>query len=87
MRHILLTDGTEYSIDRCGASSETLFVNITSGETMFNLVKKFNVPKNLTRIEHYFDGTETDHRIFEGYTVLSAVYLTDTGISITLRHE
>ena len=85
MRHILLTDGTEYTIDRCGATAKELSVNIISGDTMLSLVGKFSVPENLTRIEHYFDGTETDHRVFEGYTKLSSVYLTETGTTLTLQ--
>lgn len=87
MRHIRLTDGTEYSVDRCGASTDILFVNITSGETMIDLVKEFSIPENLTRIEHWFDGTETDHVFFDGFTRLMAVSLSYTGIFLTLGKE
>lgn len=85
MRNILLTDGTVYPIDRCGATVNELTVNIISDDTMLDLVSKFGVPENVSRIEHYFDGTETDHRVFEGYTKLSAMYLTGTGTTITLQ--
>lgn len=84
MRIIKLTDGTVYPVDRCGATPETLVVNITSGDTMLALVTKFSVPENLTRIEHSFEGTSTDHRFFDGYTALTSAYVSETGTTLTL---
>lgn len=87
MRNIRLTDGTVYPVDRCGAASGMLMVNVTSGDDLLDLVMVFGVPEKTARIEHYYDGTETDHVIYDGYTALTGASVTDTGVMMILMKE
>ena len=87
MRKIKLTDGTEYVVDRCGATADSLLTNITSEATMVEVVNTFSQPSLTERIEHFFEGTTTDHRIFEGYTSLVSVSVSPTGMTVQLRKE
>lgn len=85
MRHIRLTDGTEYDVDLCGARGDMLMINVTSDASLLSLVATFSDPAKVERIEHWFDDTETDHIVYNGYTTLSAVALSATGKLLTLR--
>lgn len=85
MRKIKLTDGTEYVVDRCGATADSLLINITSSVTMVDAVNTFSQPSLTERIEHFFEGTTTDHHIFEGYTRLASSSLSPTGVSLMLQ--
>lgn len=87
MRNIRLTDGTVYPVDRCGAASGMLMVNVTSGDDLLDLVMVFGVPEKVARIEHFYDGTETDHVWFDGYTALVSATITDTGVMMMLKKE
>lgn len=87
MRKIKLLDGTEYEVDRCGAYDDRLMINITSDLSMMDAVSVFSQSSLTKRIEHYFDGTETDHVFFDGFTRLMAVSLSYTGIFLTLGKE
>ena len=87
MRRIKLTNGVEYEVDRCGADERHLMINIISQLTMLNAVATFSQSALTQRIEHYFEGTETDHVVFDGYTCLVAVSISNTGILLTLGKE
>ena len=87
MRNIKLADGTVYHVDRCGADNGTLAINIIEHQDIWELVDKFSVEENVSTIEHYFDGTETDHVFFRGYIYLVAAALTFTGVTVTLRNQ
>ena len=87
MRNVKLADGTVYPVDRCGAADGLLIINVTIDDDLLDIVLKFGHPENVTRIEHYFDGTETDHTYFDGYTELTAVYGTQTGTTVNLRRD
>ena len=87
MRNIKLTDGTVYPVDRCGAAGELLMINVTSGDDLLDLVMVFGVPEKVSRIEHYYDGTNTDHVFYENFTELVIANVTDTGVMLTLKKE
>lgn len=84
MRQIKLTDGSTYPVDRCGATSDTLYLNVPGGD-MPALVAVFARPDLTARIEHWIDGTEIDHITFEGYARLISASLSPTGVSIILQ--
>lgn len=84
MRKIKLADGTVYPVDLCGADDVTLAINITSDDNLLSLVQEFGNPENVSHIEHYYDGTETDHVHYDGYTKLTAAYYTRTGTAVSL---
>ena len=84
MNKIRLNDGTEYPVDRCGAMNDLLLIRIPEGSIM-SLVPVFGDPEKTSRIEHYFEGTETDHVVFEGYTELTAASYDENGVLIYLR--
>lgn len=86
MRKIRLTDGSEYQVDRCGTMNDLLLIRVIEG-TIVTLVPVFGDPVKTARIEHYFDGTETDHVVFEGYTNLKTVSEDETGILIYLKRR
>ena len=86
MRNIKLADGTVYQVDRCGASSDMLYINVI-GESIAKLATDFSNPENTVKIEHWFDGTTTDHIWFEGFDQLVALNLTPTGVTVMLRKE
>lgn len=85
MRKIRLNDGTEHEVDRCGADDGILSIRVTDNNDLLELVEEFGKPQNTARIEHWFDGTETDHVWFDGYTELITVQSTREGILLTLR--
>ena len=68
MRNIKLLDGTTYQIDRCGAADGVLRIRILPPFKLVDVLKKFTAKAKTEKIEHYFDGTETDHVFFEHYT-------------------
>ena len=85
-RHVKLTDGTTYPVDRCGADEERLRIRVTApGFDMLEAVQKFGDPAKTETIEHYFDGTETDHVYFTGYTDLESLLSENAGMVVTLR--
>lgn len=86
MRKIKLSNGKTYAVDRCGAAGDLLMINVTSG-TIKALASVFSDPEKTRRIEHYFEGTETDHLIYEGYTILTGITLSETGITVMLRRD
>lgn len=86
MRKVKLNNGKTYAVDRCGAAGDLLMINVISG-TIKALASVFSDPEKTCRIEHYFDGTETDHLIYEGYTILAGITLSDTGITVMLRRD
>ena len=87
MRNIKLTDGTVYHVDRCGAADGTLMINIIEQPDIWDIVETISKEENVSTIEHYFDGTETDHVFFRGYIYLVAAALTFTGVTVTLRNQ
>ena len=86
MRKVKLNNGKTYNVDRCGASGDLLMINVISG-TIKALASVFSDPEKTSRIEHYFEGTETDHVFYEGYTVLTGITLSDTGTTVMLRRD
>ena len=84
MRQIKLTDGSTYPVDRCGAANDVLYLNVPEGD-LPGLVTVFAQPALTERIEHWFDGTEVDHIVYEGYTRLSSASLSPTGVSLMLQ--
>ena len=84
MRNIRLTDGSTYPVDRCGAANDILYLNVPGGDFP-GLVAIFAQPALTERIEHWFDGTEVDHIVYEGYTRLSSASLSFTGVSLVLQ--
>lgn len=86
MRNIKLSNGNVYQVDRCGADATTLMVNVVhEGYHLLDLVEVFGYPENVQTIEHYFDGTTTDHRFFEGYTKLTNASTSQTGTLLILQ--
>lgn len=85
MRNIRLSDGTVYPVDRCGANDGTLYIRVTGDYSLLDLVEKFGRAENVQRIEHWFEGTETDHVWFDGYMDLMAAQSMNEGIMLTLR--
>lgn len=86
MRKVKLNNGKTYQVDRCGAAGDLLMINVVSG-TIKALANVFGNPENTGRIEHYFEGTETDHVFYDGYTVLTGLSLSETGVTVMLRRE
>jgi len=85
-RHVKLTDGTTYSVDRCGAMDERLRLRVTdTGFDMLEAVEKFGDPALTSTIEHYFDGTTTDHVYYEGYTTLESLLSESGGMVISMK--
>lgn len=85
-RHVKLTDGTAYTVDRCGADDERLRIRVTEpGFDMLEAVQKFGNPALTATIEHYFDGTETDHVYFEGYTALESLLSEEMGMVVSMK--
>lgn len=87
MRKISLTDGTVYSVAKCGADGNTLMIELTDTEDFLPVCMKFGRPENVQRIEHLFEGTETDHVFFDGFTTLTAVSLGAGSITVVLVRE
>jgi hypothetical protein len=85
MRKIRLNDGTEHEVDRCGANDGILSIRVIDNNDLLQLVEEFGKPQNTSHIEHWFDGTETDHVYFDGYTELIAAQSMREGILLTLR--
>lgn len=84
-RKVKLTDGTVYEVDRCGADGERLRIRVIDPEfTMLDAVQKFGNPVLTAVIEHFFEGTETDHVLFEGYTGLESLLSENAGMVISL---
>ncbi len=85
-RHVKLTDGTVYPVDRCGADDERLRIRVTEpGFDMLEAVQSFGNPEKTSTIEHYFDGTETDHVYFTGYTVLESLLSENAGMVVSMK--
>lgn len=85
-RHVKLTDDTVYQVDRCGADEERLRLRVTDpGFDMLTAVQKFGNPELTATIEHFFDGTETDHVYFKGYTVLESLLSEEAGMVVSMK--
>ena len=85
MRNIKLANGDIYPVSRCGANETILSVTVTGDYDLLDLVLVFGHEENVMTIEHYFDGTTTDHIIFEGYTALVAACAVEDGVTLTLE--
>lgn len=73
MRNIRLLDGTVYPVDRCGADGGVLRIRILPPFVIADVAARFTDPAKTAKIEHYFDGVETDHVIYEHYTVFQSM--------------
>ncbi len=85
MRNIKLANGDVYPVSRCGANNKILSVTVTGGHDLLDLVLVFGHSENVATIEHYFDGTTTDHIIFGGYTELVSACMAEDGVTLTLE--
>ena len=86
MRNIKLTDGTVYQVDRCGAADGRLYVRIINTSMQLrDIIPVFGDPDRVDIIEHYFDGTNVDHVVFHGFTMLRAASLERAGVQLTLE--
>lgn len=85
MRKIRLSNGDEFEIRRCGADGEQLRLTLITARSVLDTIMLFGYPENTHRIEHYFEGTETDRHVYEGYTALTAVSAEGNDISVVLR--
>ena len=75
-------------MDRCGADSERLRIRVIDPEfDMLTAVQKFGNPELTRVIEHYFDGTNTDHVYYNGYTGLESLLAENAGIVISMRRN
>lgn len=86
MRKIRLSNGAEYPVDRCGVSGDMLLVRVTEGN-LLDLVMVFGRPENTATIEHWFEGTETDHVTYEGYTELRTASQEREGVMMLLYRQ
>lgn len=88
MRKIILSNGTEYEINRCGASDGVLWIGFPEGALDFaQAVTVLSDVKATGKIvsTYDFDGMET---VFEGYTELIHIQKEyDGGLLIALRKE
>lgn len=85
-RMVRLTDGTAYPVDRCGSDGERLRLRVTDQAfDMLTAVTKFGNPELTAEIEHYFEGTETDHITFYGYTVLESLLAERSGMVVSMK--
>lgn len=82
-RHVKLTDGTVYPVSLCGATNDMLSLTVTQG-TLLDLVMVFGVHEKVATIEHWYDGTETDHVFYKGYTELRVASQTRDGVTLML---
>ena len=87
MRNIKLTDGTVYEVDRCGAADGQLRIRLLPPFKIVDVVKKFTNPAKTATIEHYFDGTETDHVFFDHYTEFLSVEVVEDKLLVVLKRE
>ena len=87
MRNIKLLDGTVYQVDRCGAADGQLRIRLLPPFKIVDVVKKFTNPAKTATIEHYFDGTETDHVFFDHYTAFSALEVDGDKLLIVLKRD
>jgi hypothetical protein len=84
MEKVKLLDDTTYPVDRCGTMNDQLLIRVTEG-SILSLVPEFGDPEKTAVIEHYFEGTETDHVFFNGYTALTAMSQDQNGVLIYLK--
>lgn len=87
MRHIKLTDGVVYTAIRCGALNNQLFLAVETDQDWIAIIDEFSSPEKTAVIEHWYDGTETDHVKFEGFTALVQIVAIDGGYNIMLEKE
>ncbi len=87
MRKIKLADGSTYEVDRCGAADGVLWLNVISGASILSMVEIFSDTEKTATIEHYFEGTDTDHIFFVGYTTIISAALSPTGLTLALRRS
>lgn len=87
MRNIKLLDGTIYQVDRCGAADGQLRIRLLPPFKIVDVVKKFTNPAKTATIEHYFDGTETDHVFFDHYTEFLSVEVVEDKLLVVLKRE
>jgi len=87
MRNIKLLDGTVYQVDRCGAADGQLRIRLLPPFKIVDVVKKFTNPAKTATIEHYFDGTETDHVFFDHYTEFLSVEVVEDKLLVVLKRE
>lgn len=87
MRNIRLMDGTVYQVDRAGAADGQLRLRLLPPWDLLEVVAKFKDPALTDRLEHYFDGTETDHVFFDHYTAFSALEVDGDKLLIVLKRE
>ena len=85
MRNIKLKDGTTYQVDRCGAADGLLRIRILPPFDVREVFETFFDHSKTDRIEHYFDGTETDHVFFDHYTSVLALEVDGDKLLIIMK--
>lgn len=86
MRKIRLANGTTYEVDRCGAADGRLSIRLVAPGILLNDIFPFFVdPEKTGTIEHYFEGTRVDHKLFIGFTLLRSASLENSGAFLMLE--
>ena len=87
MRHIKLANGDVYQVTTCGATQGMLFIVVATDEDLLDMAMVFGHPENVSTIEHWVDGTTTDHVTFEGYVNLMSAAEIQGGVQLMLKKD
>lgn len=85
MRILILNDGTQHEIYRCGASEGVLWIGL-SGETAFlPVVTVFGNAEKTEVLTSTYDSEGAHRTVYEGYTQLINLLAQDEGVLIALK--
>ena len=85
MRILILNDGTQHEIYRCGAAEGYLWIGLTGETDLRNALDLFSDEEKTASMTSTYDVEGTRRTVYEGYTKLIQLSLQKEGVLITLR--
>lgn len=85
MRILILNDGTQHEIYRCGASEGYLWIGLSGETNLRNALDLFSDEKKTASMISTYDVEGTRRTEYKGYTKLIHLSLQEDGVLIALR--
>lgn len=86
MRILILNDGTQHEIYRCGAAEGYLWIGLSGETDLRNALDLFSDEKKTASMISTYDVEGTRRTVYEGYTQLIHLSLQEEGVLAALKH-
>lgn len=87
MRILILNDGTQHEIYRCGAADSILWIGLSGETELLPALSLFSDREKTAVLTSTYDSEGAHTVVYEGYTKLIHLSLDGEGVLLALRKE